>query len=180
MRGIAAYIRRHHLALLALFLALGGTSIAATNTLLPANSVGTKQLKNRAVTKSKLAKKTIAALRGNRGATGANGATGPAGAVGATGATGPAGPPGISGYQMVDVYSAFNSTSPKSVSVFCPTGMKAIGGGGVISGSGLAAIDGSVPQSVGGTYWVVDAYETTATAASWNIDARVICAKVSS
>jgi hypothetical protein len=38
------YLRRHHVALLALFVALGGTSYAAVK--LPRNSVGTQQLKN--------------------------------------------------------------------------------------------------------------------------------------
>lgn len=56
--GIAAYARRHHLALLALFLALGGTSFAAANALAP-NSVGTKQLRKNAVTSSKIRKNAI-------------------------------------------------------------------------------------------------------------------------
>ncbi len=47
-----AYLRRHHLAILALFIALGGTSYAATQ--LPANSVGTRQIRAGAVTPSKL------------------------------------------------------------------------------------------------------------------------------
>jgi hypothetical protein len=46
------YLRRHHLALIALFIALGGTSYAATR--LPADSVGTSQIRNGAVTASKL------------------------------------------------------------------------------------------------------------------------------
>lgn len=83
LRQIGAYGRRHHVALLALFVALSGTAVAAGNTLLPRNSVGTAQLKNRAVTKKKIAKKTIASLRGSRG---------PQGPVGPTGATGPVGP----------------------------------------------------------------------------------------
>ncbi len=43
-------IRHNVIALLALFVALGGTSYAALN--LPAGSVGTRQLKNRSVTRS--------------------------------------------------------------------------------------------------------------------------------
>src|SRR5205085_12692821 len=91
LRGIRAYVRQHHLALFALFVALGGTSVAATNALLPRNSVGTAQLRTGAVTKQKIAKKTLAALKGNRGATGATGPSGPAGP------TGPAGPQGLQG-----------------------------------------------------------------------------------
>ena len=66
------------IACLALAVALGGTAYAAVT--LPAKSVGTKQLKNGAVTKQKIAKKTIAALRGN---------TGPMGQAGPPGAAGP-------------------------------------------------------------------------------------------
>src|SRR6476659_6141845 len=77
LRGIAAYVRRHHIALLALFFALGGTAFAAGNALLPKNSVGTAQLKNGAVVKTKIAKKTLAQLKGNKGAQGAPGPAGP-------------------------------------------------------------------------------------------------------
>jgi hypothetical protein len=47
-----AYLKRHHLAVVALFVALGGTSYAATQ--LPANSVGTRQIRPGAVTPAKL------------------------------------------------------------------------------------------------------------------------------
>jgi hypothetical protein len=46
LKRIASYINRHHLALFALFFALGGTSFAAGKALLPGNSVGTKQVIN--------------------------------------------------------------------------------------------------------------------------------------
>jgi hypothetical protein len=54
LRGIGEYVRRHHVALLALFVALGGTAIAAGNGLLPKNSVGAAQLKKNAVTGPKI------------------------------------------------------------------------------------------------------------------------------
>ncbi|HTC59705.1 MAG TPA: hypothetical protein VK691_06240 [Solirubrobacteraceae bacterium] len=47
-----AYLRRHHIGIIALFVALGGTSYAATQ--LPANSVGTRQIRPGSVTPSKL------------------------------------------------------------------------------------------------------------------------------
>lgn len=56
--SILAYGRRHHLALLALFVALGGTAYAAVQ--LPANSVGSKQLKANAVKASETAKNSVA------------------------------------------------------------------------------------------------------------------------
>lgn len=66
------YLKHHHLALVALFLATGGVSYAAA--LLPAHSVGTNQLRNGAVTKRKIAKSTFKALRGHRAARAAIGA----------------------------------------------------------------------------------------------------------
>ena len=54
------YLRRNHLALIALFFAIGGTSYAAVG--LAPNSVGTRQLKNRSVTLVKIRRGAIAAL----------------------------------------------------------------------------------------------------------------------
>jgi hypothetical protein len=51
--AVFKYVRRHHLALFALFFALGGTSFAAVQAL-PRHSVGTKQLKKNAVVNSKI------------------------------------------------------------------------------------------------------------------------------
>jgi hypothetical protein len=52
----ASYLRRHHVGMLALFLALSGTAYAAT---LPRNSVGTAQLKKNAVTAPKVKKNAV-------------------------------------------------------------------------------------------------------------------------
>jgi hypothetical protein len=84
MRRFRAYVGHHHLALIALFVALGGTGYAAIR--LPAGSVGTRQIKNRAVTLPKIATSARAALHGSNGRTGApgqNGKEGPAGRNGA-------------------------------------------------------------------------------------------------
>src|SRR6266545_4940401 len=79
----ASYINRHHLALFALFFALGGTSFAAGNALLPGNSVGTKQVINGSLQTNDLSKTARTALKGN------SGLRGPTGAQGARGAQGP-------------------------------------------------------------------------------------------
>jgi hypothetical protein len=96
MHGLSTYLRRHHIGLLALFIALGGTSYAAVS--LSANSVGARELKNQAVGASELKDGSIMkrdlrdrlfeSLRGGGGA----GAAGPQGPPGSAGpADGPAG-----------------------------------------------------------------------------------------
>lgn len=100
---ILEYLKRHHIALLALFVALGGTSYAAVK--LPRNSVGTSQLKRGAVTEGKLSKGVAKKLNkvgkksatGPAGPAGADGAPGAPGAAGATGATGLRGSTGRTG-----------------------------------------------------------------------------------
>ena len=81
-------------ALAALFVALGGTSYAAFS--LPKNSVGSAQIKRGAVTKTKIARGTLAELHGRKGATGP---AGPSGAKGDQGIQGIQGTPGIQGIQ---------------------------------------------------------------------------------
>jgi len=89
---IASYLKRHHLALLAVFLGLGGgTAFAAGNALLPRNSVGTKQVINGSLQANDLSTTTRNALKGNRGP------RGPAGVQGAQGSTGSAGAQGVQG-----------------------------------------------------------------------------------
>jgi hypothetical protein len=70
------------------FVVLAGGTAFASETLLPKNSVGTKQLKPGAVTPAKLSKTTKTALTGKEG---------PAGPKGDRGAQGPTGPTGLPG-----------------------------------------------------------------------------------
>lgn len=79
---------------LCLFLLLGGGAYAASR--LPANSVGTKQLKNGAVTAAKIKAGTLQARDFGPGLLSA-GEHGTGGSPGATGPAGPAGPPGEPG-----------------------------------------------------------------------------------
>ena len=53
LKKFGRFLRQNTIAMLALFIALGGTTFAAANAL-PRNSVGTKQLKNNAVISSKI------------------------------------------------------------------------------------------------------------------------------
>ena len=89
------------IAVTALVVALGGTGYAAT--VLPANSVGTVQLKKNAVTSMKVKNGSLlkADFAAGQLAAGATGPTGPTGPAGPTGATGPAGPS--------DAYSGFKN-----------------------------------------------------------------------
>lgn len=107
-------------ATMALFVALGGTSYAAI--VLPANSVGTREIKRNAVTGSDIKREAVTTDKvkdgsltgkdfkagelptGAPGATGATGATGPAGPAGAkgdTGAKGDRGATGVPGFPSV-------------------------------------------------------------------------------
>jgi hypothetical protein len=106
IRSFSSHARQNVIAYLALFVALGGTSYAAIK--LPANSVGTKQIKNSSVTSAKIKDGSIqnadlapGTLRaggvGPAGAAGPKGDTGAAGSKGDTGATGVAGPKGDPG-----------------------------------------------------------------------------------
>src|SRR5919108_834137 len=89
------------IAVLALFIALGGSSYAALQ--IPRNSVGTKHLKRNAVTSPKVKPGSLllsdfgasqrSQLRGPAGPQGPVGATGARGLEGPRGATGPEGPP---------------------------------------------------------------------------------------
>src|SRR4051812_36764296 len=100
------YLRRHHVALLALFIALGGTSYAAVR--LPAKSVGTKQLKSNAVTSAKVKNSSLKAKDFAPGEI----PSGPAGPAGLQGGVGPQGPRGQEGARgPSDAYSAFFGTS---------------------------------------------------------------------
>jgi len=111
---IAGHMRRHAVAYLALFVALGGTSYAAVS--LPRDSVGAKQLKSSSVTSSKVKDGSLRAkdlagsdwaglkgdpgprgLEGPAGRQGADGQAGSPGPKGDTGATGQAGSPGPKG-----------------------------------------------------------------------------------
>jgi hypothetical protein len=84
MKRLQCYLRQNALACVALFIALGGVSYAAA---LPRNSVGSKQIKNDAVTSAKVKNGSLKALDFGTGQL-------PSGAIGAKGDPGPTGPAG--------------------------------------------------------------------------------------
>ena len=189
------HVRGNFIACLALFFALGGTSVAAVQAL-PRNSVASPQIKNRSIQTVDMSRKTVAALRGRRGARGPAGpvgATGPAGPVGATGpagpagATGPAGPVGATG--PAGGLSGYVRTSSPTVTVPggtqgtayapCPAGTRPLGGGWFQTTAGRLRV---VADSVGTTDGVTFGWEVTVVnedPAPASFRAQATCAVVS-
>ena len=139
------YVRRHHIGLLALFLALGGTSLAA------ASFVNGHQITQHSIPKDRLTYGALASLKGQHGVRGAQGPQGlqggpgsrgpqgPSGPTGLTGPTGPQGdrgpqgfpgPTGVSGWQYVVASQTIASNhNSGTVIAYCPSGKRAFGGG---------------------------------------------------
>jgi Collagen triple helix repeat (20 copies) len=179
------HLQRHFVAYLALFVALGGTSFAAANALVPRNSVGTAQVINRSLLKKDF--KAGQLPRGARGPAGARGAAGPAGPTGPAGAAGPAGPAGPAGAAgaqgppgPVSLTYVSSAVTPLPVgaqvtaAAVRPAGMVVTGGGGVtpsidpavsINSSDWDAT-GSVPD-----VWFVSMNNQSATATTFLVDA---------
>ena len=85
-------------AYLALFVALGGTTYAATrigSKEIKDNSIQSRDIRNRAIALTDISAKARSSLRGQRGAQGSPGAAGAPGAPGGQGPAGPAGPSGV-------------------------------------------------------------------------------------
>ena len=123
------FVRQNAVALLALFVALGGTSYAA------AALISGSQIKPHSIPKNRLTNKAITQLKGNhgpRGAQGAQGSSGPTGAQGIQGAQGPQGVQGPPGpvdmdYETTNVQVAAGANGLGQVP--CPANMVATGGG---------------------------------------------------
>src|SRR6478736_8507493 len=111
------HLRQHFVAYLALFVALGGTSMAASSALVPKNSVGTAQVINGSLLKKDF--KSGQLPRGARGPAGARGAKGATGAQGVQGSQGIQGIQGVSGtaraYGLVAADGTLNTSRSKNV-----------------------------------------------------------------
>jgi hypothetical protein len=164
---LGSYVRRHHLGFLALFIALSGTAYAAT---LPRNSVGTAQLKNRAVTSKKVKDFSLLAKDFKSGQLPA----GRPGPQGAQGIPGPQGVPGAAGATTVAVRVGPEIADTSTAS--CNPGERAVGGGGIATGTD-GVLWNSTPTQTSGTptSWDADAVDLTAGTVD-TVQAYVICA----
>ncbi len=156
-------------ACLALAVSLTGGAYAVS-TALPRNSVGPTQLKANAVNSVKVKNRSLHAVDFATGQISA-GPQGPAGAAG------PQGPPGTSGVQQISSTGASNSTGPKSFQVDCPSGKRAIGGGGTLLGTTTNTFLTTSRPSDAGTGWVAAGRESSGgNAGNWAVQAWVVCA----
>jgi hypothetical protein len=154
-------------ATLALLVALSGGAYAAVR--LPANSVGTTQLKDNAVTSPKVLDGSLLGADFQDGQLPA-------------GPPGPPGPPGVSGLEVVYAASGGGPATAKDSEAQCPTGKKVTGGGYLIAGGGTNArvVSSSPGQVSNPTSWYVLAHELSPTGADWTLYAYAVCADVSS
>jgi hypothetical protein len=154
----------------ALMVALGGTSYAVAQ--LPANSVGSKQLKKNAVTAAKVKDRSLVAKDFKsgqlpRGDKGEPGARGPAGPAGPTGPAGPEGPPAVSSLTV-----RASEEAAGTAFVECEFEEFAIGGGGITDAflyESRPDVDTGIPFG-----WVASAADGAGTEA--DVTAYVICA----
>ena len=103
MKGLFAHLRGNLVAYLALFFALSSGSYAAVSKLLPANSVGTRQVINHSLLRQDFKPSQIPkGARGPRGTTGTRGATG---------ARGPSGPGGTALHWQANADSGDTTTN---------------------------------------------------------------------
>jgi hypothetical protein len=164
-----AYLRRHHIGLLALFVALSGTAYAAT---LPRNSVGTAQLKPNAVTTQKVKQGSL--VLGDIKASQRDDLEGPAGPRGPAGPAGPAGAAGAAGATNVTVRTG--GAANDDATADCLPGEKAVGGGGFTGSPGaFVYYSAPLPDTGTPTGWEVAAESATGGGPA-TVQAYVVCA----
>lgn len=171
---------------------LGSTPVgeAARDAAFPRNSVGTAQLKANAVTGPKIKNRSVSGaeltlrsitaahmkpgtlLAGPKGDKGDRGDAGAKGDRGEKGDKGDAGLAGVQVVQSAGVTLPANGTALARAT--CPTGKRAIGGGGHVAGAapGIGTISSSIP--IGGNQWQA-AYKSHSGSAAV-IWAYVVCA----
>ena len=90
----------------------------------------------------------------------------------------PAAAHAVTGLQYTTASSAFDSTTPKSIVAFCPSGTVAINGGAYITGAtGSVTLRQVVPLQAFGAYFVsvVAEEDPDGYAGSWSVNATAVC-----
>ena len=190
------------MASVAVFVALGGTSVAAVS--LKRNSVGSKQVKKGAIKEAHLLNGAVTSpkvrngsllltdfkagqipagargaqgARGPQGLRGAAGAQGTAGTSGAPGDPGDPGAPGVSG--LVQVFATPVPNPPgmqTSSTATCPAGKTVIAGGANTAGNHDMQVNASYPN--GSSAWTVRVNNTASSGISPTFGAVAMCAVV--
>jgi hypothetical protein len=119
------------IACLALAFALGGTGYAARSVLLPANSVGSKQVINHSIKKIDL---KAPLPRGPRGFTGARGLQGPTGTQGPQGSAGITQVTWVDGPAVAQCAAGGGGCQIATSEATCPGGFRVVGGGHISGG----------------------------------------------
>jgi Collagen triple helix repeat (20 copies) len=183
MQTVVRHLRNNLVAYLALLVALSGSSYAAAERLLPANSVGTRQVINHSLLKKDFkagqlprGKRGPAGPAGAQGATGPAGPAGPAGPKGAPGAPGAPGPPGPVDLSYPETVVSVAAGASLTESATCPAGMF-VTGGGASTDSVDPAVDitdsdwGSSPFTFLPDLWFATVHNGSASAINFIVDA---------
>lgn len=174
------HFARHCVAYLALFIALGGTSYAAsqitgaqvkdgtlTGADFAAGSISSDQLAPQAKASAKRGKRGPRGYRGYRGPQGVPGVPGPAGAA------------GISQYEVVRATSPAQSNAGLTQWVSCPSGKRVVGGSGATNVTSGVYISANGPMTDGREGWQVTMVEDgLGTTANWTVSVAAFCAVV--
>ena len=190
-RGFLRFVRRNAVAMLALFIALTGTTYAASTALIGKNTVASPQVVNGSLQTKDLSAKTRKALKGNRGL---RGLTGPKGATGAAGAQGVKGDPGTPATKLWAVVSSAGtllrssggvtaSGSPASFTTVtfpqpidtCAYSATIGRNGSAFSNGGQVEADEFVPNGFSTSQILVRTYDAAGTATAKKFSLVVFC-----
>jgi hypothetical protein len=165
-------------AYVALLFALSSTSYAAATKLLPANSVGTKQVVNGSLLKKDFKSGQLPrGARGPAGPAGAQGLPGPAGSAGAAGAPGQTGPPGPANLTYIEETVAVAAGITVTAFAACPPGLVVTGGGeftDAFNTTGVNVTDSDwAPSTLDGppTRWFATVNNGSASLLNFTVDA---------
>lgn len=89
---------------------------------------------------------------------------------------GPQGRPGVSGLEILNVATASDSSTTKSVTATCPATKRVIGGGARVTGTGATEVAVSESYPATANQWTALAREINAVGSSWTLTAYALCA----